>query len=235
MTITTYADKQGALTFAEMDENFTDLRDGVALRVPKTQGSGLKVDSLGTPTFGWHDIIGYLFVPDYSDPLSPNWTTFRAGIKQHQFAVNDEAQFTFHLPHDYVIGTNIFIHAHWSHTATTVTGGSVIWGFELTYAKGHNAGAFSAPITIVEIQNASTIQYQHMICEAPASIAGGSANLLDTDDLIVDGLIFGRVFLDSNAMTVSGGGVPDPFLHTVDIHYQSTGVPTKQRAPDFWT
>lgn len=235
MTITTRAGKGSELTHAELDANFTDLRDGVNLMVPKTKGKGLKVDSLGTPSFGWHDLMSDLFVHDYTDPLAPAYVTYRGGIRQRRFAVNKEAQVSFHLPHDYVVGTNIHIHVHWSHNSALVTGGSVTWGFELIYAKGHNQGAFSAPIIITEFQSASVVQYQHMICEAPASIQGGSANLLDTDNLDVDGLIFGRVYLAANAMTVSGGGVPDPFLHQVDIHYQSTGVPTKQRAPDFWT
>jgi hypothetical protein len=26
-----------------------------------------------------------------------------------------------------------------------------------------------------------------------------------------------------------------PFLHYVDIHYQSTGIGTKQKSPPFWT
>ena len=64
MAITTRDAKGAALTWAELDENFTDLRDGVNIMVPKTQNSGIKVDSLGTPTYPWHDIIGHLFV-DY--------------------------------------------------------------------------------------------------------------------------------------------------------------------------
>jgi hypothetical protein len=234
MAITTRAQKGGPLTHAELDENFTDLRDGLNLIVPKTQGKGLKVDSLGTPTFGWHDLMSDLFVHDYADPLAPDYVTYRGGIRQRKFAVNDEAQVSFHLPHDYVMGSDIHIHTHWSHNSPLVTGGSVTWGFELIYAKGHNQAAFSAPIVITEFQTANPIQYQHMVCEAPASIIGGSANMLDSNDLEVDGMIFGRVYLAANALTVSGGGVPAPFLHQVDIHYQSTGVPTKQRAPDFW-
>jgi len=47
-------------------------------------------------------------------------------------------------------------------------------------------------------------------------------------------MIFGRVYLSANNMTVSGGAVPDPFLHQVDIHYQSTAIGTKKRFPSFW-
>jgi hypothetical protein len=138
------------------------------------------------------------------------------------------------MPHDYAMGTNLYIHVHWSHTGTLVTGGSTTWGFELMYARGHDQAAFPAPITVSVSQNASTTQYQHMIAEGLASTPGGSGVLLNTTDLEVDGLIQCRLFLDSNDITVSGGLVPDPFIHMVDIHYQSTGAPTKNRAPSFW-
>ncbi len=235
MTIRTRASKGSALTHAELDENMTDLRDGVDLRIPKTKGKGLKVDSLGTPSFPWKDIVGFMHVHDQTDPLAPDFATYIGGIRQYQFAVSDEAQLMFHLPHDYLPGSNIFVHAHWSHAGALVTGGTVTWGFELTFAKGHNQAAFGPTINVVEMQSASVVPYQHMICEAPASIQGGSANLLDTDVLETDGLLFGRIYLVQNNITVSGGGVPQPFAHTVDIHYQSTGVGTKSRAPDFWT
>jgi hypothetical protein len=74
-----------------------------------------------------------------------------------------------------------------------------------------------------------------MIAGTTLSVSGGASDELDTDILEPDGLILCRFYLDSNDITVSGGGVPDPFIHFVDIHYQSTGLPTKQRAPDFWT
>ena len=62
-----------------------------------------------------------------------------------------------------------------------------------------------------------------------------SGSQIDSDDLEVDGVILVRVYLSSNDITVSSGSVPDPFLHYVDLHYQSTGIGTKAKVPDFWT
>ena len=236
MAITTRVGKGSQLTWSELDNNFTDLRDGVNAQTPKGRtATGILIGPNGSESFGWHDLKGQMWVPDYSAPEAPTFATYKGGIKEHLCAVNDEMQIRFHIPHDYLMGSNIFIHTHWSHNVTTVTGGSVTWGYELTYAKGHQQQAFGANIIVTEQQNASTTQYMHMVCEAPASIPGGSANLLDTDDIEVDGMVFGRVYLVANNITVSGGPVPDVFLHQVDIHYQSTNVATKQRSPDFWT
>ena len=234
MTIITRAGKGSQLTHAELDTNFTDLRDGVALQVPKTSGTGLKVDSLGTPTFGWHDLISTMYV-DGDDANRALMQTYRTPYRAYQFieAVS-EAFIGFHLPHDYLPNSDIFIHAHWSHNSTIVTGGSVTFKFDATYSKGHNQAAFPASVPVSVIQNASTTAYQHMIAETAASVSGGSGVQLDTDDLEVDGLILCRITVDSNDIT-SSGAIPDPFIHQVDIHYQSTGIPTKQRAPDFYT
>lgn len=232
MAITIRDIKGSPLTHAELDQNFIDLRDGVNLMVPKTQGKGLKVDSEGTPSFGWHDLLGTVQV--YGDAGDAVRATYRGGIKALQFAESKSAFVDFHMPHDYVMGSDIYIHVHWSTISTTVTGGSTTWAFEMMYAKGHDQGAFAAPVTASAVQSASTTQYQHMIAEVKASVVGGSGVALDTDDLEPDGVIQCRVYLDSNDITDSVT-VPDPFIHYVDIHYQSTGIPTKQRAPDFWT
>ena len=209
-----------------MDTNFTDLRDGVDLRIPKTKGKGLKIDSLGTPTWGWHDLLGAI-IKEEGGASAPNFNVYRGGIKQHQFTVSDEVFIEFHLPHDYAPGTDIFIHTHWSHNS--VVSGNVTWGFECTYAKGHNQAAFPAAVIPTLLQAAPGIAYQHMIAEVQLSAAAPSGIQIDTDDLEVDGIILCRIFLSANTTGAA------PFLHFVDIHYQSTNCPTKQKAPDFWT
>lgn len=231
--IITRAGKGSELTHTELDNNLIELRDGENLMVPKTQGKGLKLGPVNSPTFGWHDIVGNLFT-DPNDVGDAARAIYRGGIKALQFTVGDDAYVDFHIPHDYAIGTDIFIHVHWSHASTLVTGGSCTWGFEMLYSKGHNQGAFDAPVLVSVVQLASLVQYQHMIAETTASVAGSSPVLLNKDLLDVDGVIQCRLWLDSNDMTVSSGPVPEPFAHFVDIHYQSTSVPTKNRSPNFW-
>lgn len=234
MTIISRNEKGDELTYAEMDANIEELRDIPEGKIfPKTQNKGILIDKDDTD-FGWHDLPAMGFV-DPNSANMPSWATYRGGISDFQFAENNEMLARFHIPHDYAMGTNMFIHVHWSHNSTLVTGGSVTFGWELTYAKGHDQDFFPAPIFVSVAQNVSLNQYQHMVAETALSVSGGSANQLDTNILEVDGLVLSRFFLDSNDITVSGGAVPDPFVHFIDIHYQSTGVPTKQKAPDFWT
>ena len=232
MAITLRSTKGSALSHAELDQNFTDLRDGTALLTPAS-GVGMKIGPYASPTYGWHDLLGSIHFHDGA-ATAPSIATYAGTLDGHLYAEGDACHISYHLPHDYVPDSEIFIHVHWSHNATNVTGGSVTFKWELTYAKGHQQAAFATPVVITEQQNASATQYMHMICEAPASTPGGSAYLLDTNAIEVDGLIFGKLTVFSNDITVSGGVVPDIFVHEVDIHYQSTNVATKNRAPSFY-
>lgn len=232
MAITIRSVKGTPLTHTELDNNFIDLRDGVNLMVPSDTTKGLKVDSTGTPSFGWHDIHGVpLF--DSSDPETPTLATYRGTVKQVQFAEGNQLAINMHMPHDYLMGSDVYVHVHWSHNSTIVTGGSVTWAFETMFSKGFDQEGFGAPKTVSIVSSASTTQYQHMVHETALSITGGSGTQLDSDDLEVDGVFITRLYLDSNDITTSGGTV-NPFVHFVDIHYQSTGVPTKNKAPTFW-
>jgi hypothetical protein len=232
MAITTRAGKGSDLTYAELDTNFTDLRDGINTMLPGTEGTGIKVDSLGTATFAWEDLLGTLVIDD-NNANCATYQVYRGNLRQLQIPEGKEAYISFHLPHDYVPGTDLFIHTHWSHNSANVTGGSLTWAFELSYAKGHQQQAFSAPVVATVVQNSSNTTYWHHVAETAASVSGGSGSQLDTDLIEVDGLILCRVYLDSNDLTVSAGTV-NPYLHAVDIHYQSTSVGTKNKAPGFY-
>lgn len=203
--------------------------DGIIL--PSTPGKGIRVD-VGRPAYPWKDILGEIHAKT-TGPTAPSWATYRAPIYQYQFQVNDEVWNEFHMPHDYLPGSDLFLHIHWSHAATTVTGGTVTWTSSISYSKGHNQGAFSAPISVVLTPTASTTQYQHIISEQQFT-DGISAAYFPVEDIEPDGVFLVHTTLTANNITVSGGGVPDPFVHYIDIHYQSIGVGTKQKSPNFY-
>jgi hypothetical protein len=241
MTITTRTAKGSALTTAEMDTNWTDLRDGVGgLRLPKTSGLGIKVDSTGTPTFPWRDLIGDI-TPKASGVGSPTLATFRGGnVRSFFYSAGDDGDAVFHIPHDYVPGTDLFLHLHWAHNGTAISG-SLVVNFYITYAKGHNQasdGNFAAEVTrtlTVSTPNIATVpQYRHRVDETQISAASPAASQIDSDIIETDGLIL--VHFDTVTIpTITGGSTNEPAYFTLDIHYQSTSIGTKQKAPDFWT
>lgn len=199
---------------------------------PGASGDGIQVNQ-GGPEYPWRDLIGEITVRG-SGATDPNWNVFRTNLRNYQFAVNDECWLVFHMPHDYVPGTDLHLHFHWAHAATTVTGGSVTWGYNVSYAKGHNQAAFPATTDGTLVANASTTQYQHIISETQITASVPGAGQFSNAALEVDGLLLVRVYLSANNITVSGGGVPEPFLFTADIHYQSTNIGTAGKAPPFY-
>jgi hypothetical protein len=205
---------------------------GNHLVLPKTTNYGIKVDTT-TPTFPFHDIIGKI-QPKATGAGSPVRTTYQGNIADYAFVANDLVDLTFHIPHDYVPGTDIYLHVHWSHNGTAITG-NVVFTHYSTYAKGHNQANFPAEVTNTITYNttniATTPQYRHRIDEIALSTAGGSAALLNTTNLEVDGLILITLKV-TTLPTITAGSL---FIHTVDLHYQSTNVGTKAKAPNFYT
>ena len=198
----------------------------------KASGFGLKVDTV-VPTFPWRDLLGRVTSVNQG-ASKPTHTTYRDGIFEFEFAAGDEDYFQFHIPHDYAPGTDIYLHFHWSHIGTLVTGGTVTFEYEVTYAASHNQAAFPASVSGTIAGTASAVQYQQILTEVRISASAPSGSQIDSDDLEPDGLILMTAGVLANNITVSGGGVPDPFIHFIDIHYQSINIGTKDKAPDFY-
>ncbi len=214
------------------DSQFGVLSDG-GIILPKASGKGIKVD-LASPTFGWRDLKGDL-VTRNTGASKPTLAVFKGGCQDYQFAAGKEEYFKYHIPHDHVPGTDLHLHFHWSHIGTLVTGGTVVFDYEATYAKGFDQSPFGTNAVGTITGTASTVQYQKIISEGQFSPSSPSAAQKDTDNLEPDGVRLVTAGVNANNLTVSGGGVPDPFIHYVDIHYQSTNMATKQKAPDFYT
>lgn len=240
MTITTRAGKGSALSFTEMDTNFTDLRDGVGgLQVPKTAGLGIKVDSTGTPTFPWRDLLGEV-APKTSGVGAPTLAAFRGGnVRSYFFSSGDDIDLTYHIPHDYVPASDLFIHVHWSHNGTAISG-SLVCNFYMTYAKGHNQalnGEFAAEanrtLTVSTPDIATIPRYRHRVDETQITAASPAASQIDSDIIEPDGVLL--IHMDVTTIpTITGGSPNEPTIFTVDIHLQSTGIGTKAKAPDFY-
>ena len=205
---------------------------GNSIVIDKTAGNGILID-VDNPSYMWEDLVSRISIRG-TGGIDPNWVQYNAALKVKQFifSVNDEAMLEYHIRHDYA-GMDIYIHVHWSHNSTLVTGGTATFGFECLFSKGHNQDAFTHQAVTEVTGDASTTQYQHIISEVALSAAVPSAALLDTGLLEVDGLILMAVYLKANNIT-SSGAVPDIFIHKVDIHYQSTGIGTKNKAPNFY-
>jgi hypothetical protein len=205
------------------------------LILPKVAGKGIKIDKVA-PTFGWRDMLGEVN-PRSTGVGRPTLSAFRGGlVREFAFAENDDQDVAFHLPHDYVPGTDLYFHVHWGHNGTAISG-NIVWDINFTYTKGHDQSIFPAEknitITYATTDIATTPQYQHRIEEVQMSTPGGSGTLLDSDLIEPDGVILLH-FDQTTIPTITGGSPNQPFVFFIDVHYQSTNIATKQRVPDFY-
>lgn len=214
--------------------------DGAFPILDKASGNGIKVDT-ETPTFGFADIIGDQFSKNVG-ATKPTLAVYNGAIQAWQFGNGDEAYISYHIPHDYVEGTDIFLHIHWSQTGAGATGGTLDFRYTAIYAKGHNqvsgstftATPKTALFSSIDINDGGSglNQYQQHLTEVVISAATGTAALFDRDDFEPDGVIELTFEMDADNLT---GATSSPFVHFVDIHYQTTGlIGTKAKAPDFY-
>jgi len=174
---------------------------------------------------GWRDIIGTPQEP-VSGTGKPTWTQIASsGVYTWNYATNDIQYYAYHIPHDYVPGTDIHFHVHWFGSQTA--GNYTRWTFDYLYSKGHNQAAFPTTASSAAVeQQQNTTAYTHMIAETAGVTISG---------LEVDGLILVKV----TRVAPTGGGHSDVsggvFVPVVDLHYKSfaTGS-TRNKAPDFY-
>ena len=70
-----------------------------------------------------------------------------------------------------------------------------------------------------------------MVAETQISVAGGSSSQLNTTNIEVDSILLLAFSLTANSMSAA----TNPFVFTADIHYQSSNIGTKGKAPGFYS
>lgn len=200
--------------------------------IQKASGYGIKVD-VDSPTFGWRDLEGPIRPRD-TGVGKPTLATYIAPVREYKFIANDIVDLQFHWPHDWVPGTNVYIHTHWSHTGTNISG-SLVLAYSWVWAKGHNQAAFGAAETFTQTVGSLSIgsypQFQHIISEAQFSAQSPTSGQIDLDILEADGLLLAQLS-PTTIPTISGGAL---FIHYVDLHYQSSNLGTKNKSPGFFS
>lgn len=206
MTITLLSEKGSILTHPEMDGNFSDL--DVRTRL------------------GWRDNVVQLDTQP-SNPDSPSLNVFRDGIHAYNFFAGQlsEAFASFHIDHDYALGTALYPHIHWAIQGTQT--GTVRWGVEYTVAKGHGQMAFGPTTTVYVEQAANGTAYTHFIAEV------SEANAIPGTGIEPDTLILCRFFRDGEHANDTLAA--DAFVFCVDLHYQADKATTPFKSPNFMT
>ena len=203
-----------------------------SLSLPKTTNTGLKVNN----NWGWRDLIGDI-TPRSSGSLAPLLKNLVGNIREWAYSANDQGDSRFHLPHDYVPGSDLFIHVHWTHNGTAISG-TIKIDFFVTYAKSHGQASFpvtlNPSLTVTSLNIANTPTLLHRVDEVQLSTPGGSTTLLNSNLIEVDGFILINYVL-TTIPSISGSTFSNtPYVIGLDIHYQSNNMATANKTPNFY-
>lgn len=173
---------------------------------------------------GWRDLFGVPMTPNAGLGI-PTWEQLGSSpFYGFKFNVGDQLWFPYHLQHDYSLGTDIFLHAHWLADGTDAA--NVKWEFTYVFAKGFGQAAFDIPgggsVATAEESTGGTA-WKHMTSEIAAGIANANFE--------PDGILLVCVKRVTNGGVDNADGV---FLIVADLHYQADSVATKHRTPDFY-
>lgn len=203
MAIVTRSGLGRALTWAEEDNNFSELNTRTIT--------------------GWQNLNGDIRVGTTTPPTYVDYK----GIQLLSFdsSTNQEVSVQFHLPHDFVSGSDIYLHSHV--VSPTASVGTVRWGFSMMHAGEWATGDptptadqyFSTPTTLYgENYKTALDQDLHRLV---------MTNPLNIPALLPDNIILCRYWRDA---IHANDTYPDPvFLLYVDLYYQSQKFGTVNR------
>lgn len=202
-----------------------------SLGMPKASGTGIKIEE----GFGWRDLPSEQ-VSRRTGTDAPTLSVWDGDIQEYAYSASDVGDCRFHIPHDYVPGSNLYIHIHWGHNGTDISGSFEVT-FHAGYAKGHSQATFSsqknASLVVGSLNITNSPQKCHRTDEIQFSTVGGSATLIDTSALEADGLILVNYEIDGIPTITGSASANQPFIFGVDLHYQSSNLGTKNKAPGF--
>jgi hypothetical protein len=195
---------------------------GLIVPAHTTKPATIRFGTAAANDYGWEDVTAPVTVRGVA-ATDPSYDTVGAGpFRLYNFALTDHVQFFFHVPHT-IASSTVHFHMHWFSGGTDTTN-TVKWEFTYTFAKGFGQEAFDTTGTAVTAEQASDGQYKHMITETDGV---DIPTLTEPDGFII--VIVKRI---TNGATDTAN---DIFGISSDIHIQSTGLPTKNKAPNFYS
>jgi len=193
---------------------------------------GSFVDKKRTPTgeiklnSGFKDLKATFNASKTTQQASPTWEPFKGGIYSYSFSANSTEELIltpYHYDHDQVPRTLSRIHVHWA--TSEASAGTIRWGFEITYAKGHGQEAFKEPffVYVEQTVNSGKTEFHY--------IAEDEGGQLGNGEIEPDTLVLIRCFRDGSHINDTYPAKAWGF--TADFHYISDHETTIGRRPPF--
>lgn len=179
---------------------------------------GTDMQEVAAGRYRWTDCGLPLVSCKLAGTADPGFDLYLGSVRAYAFDPGTAEQVLLHIqaPHDYVEGTDLLPHVHW--TPKTTGTGVVGWGFEYTYAS--RGSSFPAVGTI------------YTNTPSPAAVGGtitaakhyiSSFASLPGSALTVSWMLLGRLFRDAPGTGTADTYTADAYGLAFDIHYLSDG------------
>ena len=193
------------------------------------EDKGIAFGDAASSDFGWHS-LSLPIIPMVGQPNAPTfYNLFFTTYGAYKFAVNDEVYLNFAVPHDYAPNTDIMLGCTFVKTTDTgtppVDAEPIHFNYYYGAAIGHNqSGVLPTGTNEVVVTAAPAVNWQvHESITAPINL--GAA------------LEPGSLFMIKLSRIHNGGTDSLSAISVTNaiFRYQSTGVPTKNAGPNFYT
>lgn len=170
---------------------------------------------------GWKDLISYFSGQSGGPGTNPSWANMGNDLYGFSFGIGDALTSTFHVDHDYKLGSLAYPHVHFLSTTTETVGKIVTWSFVYTIAKGHQQGqsltGTKATLAMTYTYTGTEVAGEHIIVESPVGF-----DLLEPDTMI-----YASIWLTNKTTVGSVFGI------CCDLHYQADHEVTLNKSPPF--
>jgi len=153
-----------------------------------------------------------------SDPTLVTYTPTGSGIPVmlYEFAKTDVAYFVVQIPHNYKVGTDIYVHAHWTPGSRGSAESGKFVGWKVAYSWANINGTFSA-MTVADLSDACDgVNDKHQM--TPDVLIDGHTVAKGISSMLICYITRTDTGADDDWVSSTGGQMP--LLLEVDFHYQ---------------
>lgn len=143
----------------------------------------------------------------------PAMTAVTGNINTYGFQTGDYLYGAFEIQHDYLEGSDLYVHIHWAPTTTNT--GNCIFEFEYTLANVN--ATLPGSTTISETQAGSGVALRHQLAEFTTVISGVGRKIGD--------IVAFRIYRTAAGNTFTGLAL----MFSLGIHYQMDVTGSNQR------
>jgi len=188
------------------------------------------------------DWMGKL-LPDAAGGDAPVIATYRGGVRKYLYSNTKKGDGVIHVPHDYALGTDLYMHMHSSHNGTSASG-DFVYTLDICHDVDNRRTATVGAVqtwTGLTIPFTGVPQYRVPITDVLIATAGGGTSggrtLFDANLILPDDEIVFTVTV-TGTPTITGGSA-GVFITDFDIHASTTNAfsGTKNFTPgsfSFW-